>query len=352
MNFFESLRGKLPFAKTENLKGDQKSVIETHDLSHYWYEEAFNTTEKEIFKSVISEKDSRFLELGIGKGRGIELFLVAVTEKFGEKALDVISSEVYGFDINEKLITDAQHNLGQFGIPERNIFSASFYSIPKDLKNIDLIWSLMNTTFYCKTEIELAQFLSGIDKMLSSGGRFLFDTVKTDFLNMRPTQEEIHKFEDLKNFYSVLALSYREKYLKGVQNIIRYPILDRPSKGDFCAREIITPEYINYIIDEYRLNLKQGDFYQSKKNSLNKQRSRELAREWIENNNLKDWLLEEIAFRLEKINCQEPLYSQENRQDITPQLITENPAVKEVYEELLVEIGKNYEKEYYLFQKV
>jgi hypothetical protein len=240
-----------------------------------------------------------------------------------------VAKNYSGIELIEKNVNSARILLnpldGKYNVPEENLIVGDFQQSLADLSRSlpvgspDLIGEKthlsicsMRTIFYCIEEQQLLNFLVQNEANLAEGGLLMVDSVtmrRAELDDMRKEREREH-LNDLKNFYPSLARKYAhdnsELTPEGVdlEKFPRYPIFDNTTGQGFYNREVITPEYLKYVIENNNLNLEVelvSDYVPSPPDDDESFRfTKNLGRTWIKENELEDVYRKIIEKRVEE----------------------------------------------------
>lgn len=370
-------------AEWERLGGSTREsnrvVLEEMDLTDYWYPGAFDRHERNlVFGSKLFESlpDApsrvRCLDLGCGRGRASLLALEALKNRHGEEKARLIARNLRAVDLIPKNVAATQEALQLWGVKESNVIQGDFFEdFPPELQRGDIhfMWAPMHTLWYGVTERDLKRLLRNIERALAPGGLIMFDTVRLFNLGGIPQQRTIFKNDDLADFYAVLVRRERERIF-GIAHpegkvIARHPIIDVAPGSGPIHREILTQEYMDYLLKEIRSSLRFNEAF-SLDNfqfgaTLDRVKKREqaeaLGMQWIRINGLEEDLRREIAFRekqkRERKSFVIPLYSL--RQDERAGQVSPEDLQRAMVEEKLRAIARRmvfgYEQRYLFYEK-
>lgn len=177
-----------------------------------------------------------------------------------------------------------------------------------------LITSLMRTIFHGLTRKKLSKFLKAASKALLPGGILLVDTLAVK-PSLRVNAVDKSRLKDLINIYGIFSDRLINKYQSfmpqgiDLRKTSRRQIADNTagrliqSEEEFYPREVITVEYLRYIIKEYNLDFEVEEVvYESVNNEVTEMNMDPaliaLGRKWIKDNLLEDHYKNEVSTRL------------------------------------------------------
>jgi hypothetical protein len=183
--------------------------------------------------------------------------------------------------------------------------------------------SMMRTGFHNINERQTVSYLRMFERDLRpgnterAGGIGLMDSV--DMMRIEPDLrggiEVEASLDDLKNLYPQINRKYNEdsKNLPfpkeiDLNDMPRHAIYDNTTGQGFYWREVLTQDYVEYLIKKYKLDLKVSGSISAMSNKRQEMKynpeCREatiaLGREWIEKNNLDDYYRKTLHDRLER----------------------------------------------------
>ncbi|GEM_PF-6846695 len=353
-----------------------RHILGKMTLASYWFDEAFGSYERDLvfgdqlFKNLpVPPAQVRCLDLGSGeKARASLLALDALEKLYGEDAARRVAKNLRAMDLIPRNVAGTQEALSPWGVSAENVFQGDFFeAFPPALQREDIhfIFAPMHTPWYGVIKRDLRTLFRNIERAAAPGAKIMFDTVALWNLDGTPPEKKVVQDDDLADFYAVLVREERERVF-GHANpegmvIPRFPIRDiAPGSGEFIHREVLTQQYIDYILREIKSPLRfvnRIPIMSDRFNGRDQEAEGEGMR-WIQVNGLETKLKQEIVYRVrqEKNGTHPivPLYSlpPEERAKIE---IQDEELVAAVVTERLKKIARRwvqqYEQHYLIYEK-